>query len=243
MAEKGETVVQETRSFDAVNGTTFSMRSKELAHDYRYFPEPDLPRVVLTEEQIEVIRKAMPSLPRQLVARYTGELGLKEYDALQLTADKEIAEWFESLIRHTSNYKAAANWVLGPVRAFLNERAIDISTFPVTPEQVASIIALVESGKLSASAAAEKILPVMADRPGSMAQDIASEFNLIQDADTGAIEVIAREVLQAWPDKVEAFKAGNKGMLGLFMGELMKKSGGKANPKVASEIIQKLLQE
>ncbi len=239
--EKGEIIVQETRSFDAVAGFTFSMRSKELAHDYRYFPEPDLVPVVLSEAHIKRIEESMPALPRELYSKYTADLGLSDYDASALTNEKETALWFEDLIEHTKNYKAASNWVLGPIKAYLNENAIELHDFNVSPSQIASTIELVDSGKVSASLAAEKILPVLADGSGKMALAVALELNLIQDAADDVIENAAREVLAEWPDKVAAYKAGNKGMLGLFMGELKKKTQGKANPKVASEIFQNLL--
>lgn len=241
--EAGGVIVQETRSFDAANGTTFSLRSKELAHDYRYFPEPDLQPLEISLEEIEEIKNSMPALPNELFKKYTAEFGLSEYDATMLTNEKEIAMWYESLIQHTANYKAACNWLIGPIKAYLNENAIHIDDFKATPSQIAGIITLVEGGKISASAAAEKILPILANEASKSAQQIAEELNLIQDAGEDEIKNMAREVLAAWPDKVENYKKGNKGMLGLFMGELMKKTGGKANPKVASSIIQELLNE
>ena len=241
--EAGGVIVQETRSFDAANGTTFSLRSKELAHDYRYFPEPDLQPLEISLEEIEKIKNSMPALPNQLFKKYTAEFGLSEYDATMLTNEKEIAMWYESLIQHTTNYKSACNWLIGPIKAYLNENAIHIDDFKATPSQIAGIITLVEGGKISASAAAEKILPILATDASKTAQQVAEELNLIQDAGEDEIKNMAREVLAAWPDKVENYKKGNKGMLGLFMGELMKKTGGKANPKVASAIIQELLNE
>ncbi len=240
--ENGGAISQETRSFDAANGTTFSLRSKELAHDYRYFPEPDILPVFLKENDIENIKAQMPALPQELQLKYTKELGLSDYDAMIITQEKETAIWFESLIAITSEYKSAANWLMGPIKAMLNERAMHISSMSLTPSQVAGLIALVQSGKVSSSAAAEKILPVLFDDPQKNAEIIAQEMNMIQDAGEDEIVNIAHAVLAAWPDKVAAFKAGNKGLLGLFMGELMKKSQGKANPKIASEILQKLLQ-
>ena len=241
--EAGGVIVQETRSFDAANGTTFSLRSKELAHDYRYFPEPDLQPLEISLEEIEKIKNSMPALPNQLFKKYTAEFGLSEYDATMLTNEKEIAMWYESLIQYTTNYKSACNWLIGPIKAYLNENAIHIDDFKATPSQIAGIITLVEGGKISASAAAEKILPILATDASKTAQQVAEELNLIQDAGEDEIKNMAREVLAAWPDKVENYKKGNKGMLGLFMGELMKKTGGKANPKVASAIIQELLNE
>ena len=241
--ENGGVIVQETRNFDAVNGTTVSMRSKELAHDYRYFPEPDLQPLTITQEDVDRVHAKMPALPQELFARYTKELGLSEYDAMVLTNEKELAMWYESLIEHTQNYKAASNWLTGPIKAYINERAMHISEFGGTPEQIAGIIRMIDDNKISASMAAEKLLPVLAEKPGSTALSVATELNLVQNSDEDFIRVAAREVLSAWPDKVENYKQGNKGMLGLFMGEIMKRTHGKANPKVASTIIQELLEE
>jgi aspartyl-tRNA(Asn)/glutamyl-tRNA(Gln) amidotransferase subunit B len=241
--EAGGVIHQETRSFDAANGSTFSLRSKELAHDYRYFPEPDLQPLTISQKQIDDIKATMPALPQQLFAKYTKEFGLSEYDAMVLTNEKEIAMWYEALIQKTSNYKAACNWLIGPIKAYLNENAIEIEDFKATPDQIAGIIHLVDSGKISTSTAAEKILPVLASDASKQAQQVAEDLNLIQDADDDFIKTLAKEILAAYPDKVENYKKGNKGMLGLFMGELMKKSQGKANPKTATTIIQELLQD
>ena len=243
IVENGGVISQETRSFDAANGTTFSLRSKELAHDYRYFPEPDILPVALNDYEIEAIKATMPALPQELHKKYTQALGLSEYDAMVITQEKETALWFETLISLTKEYKSAANWLMGPIKALLNDRAIHISDMTLTPEQVAGLIALVQSGKVSASAAAEKILPELFDHEDKNAESIAQALNIIQDVGEDEIISMAKEVLAAWPDKVAAFKGGNKGMLGLFMGELMKKSNGKANPKTASNILQTLLNE
>ncbi|MFN8775482.1 MAG: Asp-tRNA(Asn)/Glu-tRNA(Gln) amidotransferase subunit GatB [Flavobacteriales bacterium] len=243
LIEKGEVILQETRSFDAAAGTTFSLRSKELAHDYRYFPEPDLQPVRILKEDVERVRRNMPALPSELLEKYTTQLGLSEYDAHVLINEKEMAMWFEELIILTSNYKSACNWLTGPVRAVINERGLHISQLPLTPAHIADIIALVDAGKLSASAAAEKLLPAMMDEPGETAASLAEKLNLAQDAGEDTIRNAAAEVLAAWPEKVENYRKGNKGMLGLFMGELMKKTGGKANPRTASAIIQELLEK
>jgi aspartyl-tRNA(Asn)/glutamyl-tRNA(Gln) amidotransferase subunit B len=241
--EAGGVINQETRSFNAADGTTSLLRSKEDAQDYRYFPEPDLPPVVITDDHIQRIHSTMPPLPKELLHKYLKEFNLSEYDANVLTSEKETALYYERIISKTKNYKAACNWLMGPVKGYLKEQALEIEQSPFTPEQLASIINLVDSGKVSSSTAAEKILPALANHSSKMAEDIAAELNLIQDADDDSIKQIAQEILAAWPDKVGAYKAGNKGMLGLFMGELMKKSGGKANPKTASGLIQQLLDQ
>lgn len=241
--EAGGEINQETRSFNAADGTTSLLRSKEDAQDYRYFPEPDLPPVVITQDHIQRIRENMPPLPKELLHKYLNEFKLSEYDASVLTSEKEIALYYERIISKTTNYKAACNWLMGPVKGYLKEQALEIEQSPFSPEQLASIINLVDSGKVSSSTAAEKILPALALNTAKMAEEIANEMNLIQDADEESIKQIIQEILSAWPEKVAAYKAGNKGMLGLFMGELMKKSGGKANPKTASGLIQQLLDQ
>jgi len=241
--EAGGVINQETRSFNAADGTTSLLRSKEDAQDYRYFPEPDLPPVVITEDHIQRIHSTMPPLPKELLHKYLKEFNLSEYDANVLTSEKETALYYERIISKTTNYKAACNWLMGPVKGYLKEQALEIEQSPFTPEQLASIINLVDAGKVSSSTAAEKILPALANHSSKMAEDVAAELNLIQDADDDSIKQIAEEILAAWPDKVAAYKSGNKGMLGLFMGELMKKSGGKANPKTASGLIQQLLDQ
>lgn len=241
--EAGGTIEQETRSFDAAAGTTFSLRSKELAHDYRYFPEPDLQPLVISETEIESVKAAMPALPAELFVKYTSEFGLSEYDAHVLINEKEMALWYESLVRHTANFKAACNWLTGPVKAVMNERGWQMNQFPLEPTKIAELIQFVESGKVSMSVAAEKILPEMLLSLKETPEQIATRLNLIQDAGEDDIRTAARAVLEQWPDKVANYRKGNKGMLGLFMGELMKKTGGKANPKVASSIIQELLSE
>jgi aspartyl-tRNA(Asn)/glutamyl-tRNA(Gln) amidotransferase subunit B len=243
LIEAGGTIVQETRSFDASNGSTFSMRSKELAHDYRYFPEPDLPPLVLSPSQIEEVRKAMPALPQELFFKYTSQLGLSAYDAGVLTENKEIAWYFESLIQHTAHYKAAANWLSGDIKSYLNANAIGIESFKLDAERLAGLIELVQSSKVSYSVAAQKIFPLLADGDARTALQIAQDMNLLIDTNENEIESIAREILAEWPDKVTEYRNGKTGLLGLFMGELMKRSKGKANPKTANEIVKNLLEK
>ncbi|TVR39725.1 MAG: Asp-tRNA(Asn)/Glu-tRNA(Gln) amidotransferase subunit GatB [Cryomorphaceae bacterium] len=243
LIESGGTVEQQTRNFDAVSGTTSLLRSKEDAHDYRYFPEPDLQPLTLTPEQIEVVRSEMPPLPSELLVRYTTELGLKEYDARVLTEDKAIALYFEELIQHTPNYKAAANWVMVDVKSFLNQNGIAISEFSLKPVQIAELIDLIDSGKVSHSVASQNLFPALIDSPHTSAAALAEAMNLMQNSDEDSLTSWARAALETYPDKVNAYKSGNKGLLGLFMGEVMKLSNRKADPKAASKILQQLLEE
>ena len=231
----------ETRTFDAARGITVGLRSKEQAHDYRYFPEPDLQPLTVTEADKAAIRSAMPPLPRELRARYTAQLGLSEYDAGILTDDKATALYYEALIAGTSNYKGAANWVMGDVRGWLNERGLPMESFPIPAERLAGLIALIDAGRVSHSIAAQKLFPLMLDDAASTAEQLALKHDLVQDTNVDLIEAIARDVMARYPDKVEAYRSGQKGLLGLFMGEVMKGTKGKADPKRASDVVRHLL--
>ncbi|MFI5173173.1 MAG: Asp-tRNA(Asn)/Glu-tRNA(Gln) amidotransferase subunit GatB [Chitinophagales bacterium] len=239
--EKGETLTQETRSFDASKGTTFSMRSKEAAHDYRYFPEPDLQPIVVTKEMVEAIRKLMPPLPKELMHKYIEQLNLSAYDAEILTSEKSIANYFEEIINKTKNYKAAANWMLGPVKSWLNENATEINELPVTPQHIADIIFLTEQNKINFTMASQQLFPALLQSPEKTAETLAKELTLIQESDSGLIEKLIEEVLAKYPDKVLEYRSGKKGILGLFMGEVMKSSKGKADPKITSRILEEKL--
>lgn len=240
LIEAGGKIHQETRSFDAVNGSTFSMRSKELAHDYRYFPEPDIQPLVVSKEHIERVRIALPPLPAQLFDKYTTALGLSEYDAGLLTEDKQIAFYFEDMIKYTTNYKAAANWIMGDIKSHLNQSATEIARFSVKPERIAQLISIIDEGKVSNTIASSKIFPEMLVNDLNPLE-IATKLNLVQDSSDNEIKDIARKALEAFPDKVAAYKAGNKNLLGLFMGEFMKMAKGKADPKKANELLRELL--
>jgi aspartyl-tRNA(Asn)/glutamyl-tRNA(Gln) amidotransferase subunit B len=241
--EAGGIVDQDTRTFDALTGTTMSLRSKEQANDYRYFPEPDLQPVIVTQEDIAKIKSELPPLPAELLEKYTKQLGLSVYDASVLTDAKEVALYYEAVLKHTANAKAAANWVMGPVKSYLNENAIHISDFQVEAARLAEIINLVDSGKVSFSVASSKIFPEMATDKSATAIGIAEKHNLIQESDAGALLAIVREAVAKYPAKVAEYKSGKTGLVGMFMGEVMKLSKGKADPKVASELVTKVLNE
>lgn len=243
MVEKGEIIVSETRNFDATAGTTIGMREKEEMTDYRYFPEPDLSPVVVSEEWLDSIRKTMPSLPQELYEKFVHEFGLPEYDAGVLTDSKEIALYFESLCKETSNYKAASNWLMGPVKSYLNELTLSIREFPVSPQQLAALIALIDEGKVSFSVASQNIYPELLKDSTKSSLEIAQELNLIQESDEGSLRPIVEQVLANNQAKVEEYRSGKKGLMGLFMGQVMKQSKGKADPKVASKLLSELLED
>ena len=238
----GKPIEQQTRSFDAGNGTTFALRTKEEANDYRYFTDPDLPPFQVTDAFLESIRASLPALPEQLIRKYTRDLQLPEYDARILCDDRDSAAWFERLIQYTTNYKAAANWLLGPVRSGLNEKSLDWKDLPLHPESLARLIRLVEEGRLSFSIAAERIFPVLMNEPGRDALEIATSLNLIQSSDTSEINAWIEQALAGMPDKVNEYKKGKKGLIGLFVGEVKKLSKGKADPKLTNQLLLEKLE-
>lgn len=241
--DSGGVIHMETRSFDAATGSTIGMRSKELAHDYRYFPEPDLQPVTVTEDMKEAILRSMPPLPRTLREKYTRQLGLSEYDAAILTDDKGTALYYEALLALTSNYKAAANWVMGDVRGWVNERGVGINEFPISAERLAGLIKLIDNGKVNHSIASQKLFPMMLEDQASSAEELAIKHDLVQDTKDEVIVGLMREAMALYPGKVEAYRNGNKGLLGLFMGEVMKGTKGKADPKRASEVVRRMLEK
>ena len=241
--EKGGTIEQQTRNFDAVTGTTTLLRSKEDAHDYRYFPEPDLQPLTVSKEHIEEIRKLLPPLPAELIIKYTSEMGLSDYDARVLTENKSIALYFEELVRHTKEYKSAANWIMGEVKSYLNQNGIGIEEFPLPAKNIAELIDIIKNGKISNSVASQNVFPAMIQSPEKSPLDLAQSLNLLQDSDENRLQNLAQQALDKYPDKVAAYKAGNKGLMGLFMGEVMKLSNRTADPKATSKIIQSLLEK
>ncbi|TGE04845.1 Asp-tRNA(Asn)/Glu-tRNA(Gln) amidotransferase subunit GatB [Hymenobacter fodinae] len=241
MAEAGEVIDSETRGFDAQSGTTSGQRSKETMNDYRYFPEPDLPPVVIDDEWLHRVQAELPALPQQLYARFTGELGLSDYDANVLTADKEVALYFDELTRLTTNAKAAANWVTGPVKAYLNERALTLDQFPLTPQHLADIIGLIDENKVGHSVASKQLFPYLLENPAQTAAAAAEAQGLLQQSDAGELEAKIQQVLDANPAKVAEYRAGKKSLTGMFMGELMKLTGGKADPKLANQLLRQKL--
>lgn len=240
--EKGENIAQETRSFDALKGTTISMRSKEAANDYRYFPEPDLQPIVVDEVYVSGIKAKMPALPRELYTKYTNELNLSEYDAGLLTDSKSIALFFEAVIANTKNYKAAANWTMGEVKSYLNQNGLEIDQLPITPKQLAEVIEIVESGKVSHSAASQKLFPALIQNPTSTIDELANALNIIQNSNVDSLKEVILEVFRQHPTETARFKAGENQLTGFFMGQIMKASGGKADPKTTNQLVRELIQ-
>ncbi len=241
LVENGGTVVQQTRSFDASDDSTFALRSKEDANDYRYFPDPDLPPFIVTEEMVDSIRQTMPALPEELVKKYIQDCNLPEYDARLICDDKETTDFFELLLQHTRHFKSAANWLLGPVRSYLNDHNISITDLPVQAPVLSELIELVQSGKVNFSVASSRIFPVLLTDSSKTPLQVATDLNLLQDSDQDSIETWIDEVLAKMPDKVDEYRKGKKGLIGLFMGEVKKVSKGKADPKIATQLLTKKL--
>lgn len=241
--EKGEIISQETRGFDALKGITISMRSKEAANDYRYFPEPDLQPLFVDQKQIDVIKAEMPALPRELYKKYTEEFSLSAYDAGILTDSKPVALYFEEIIGHTKNYKAAANLVMGDVKSYLNQNGLEIEEFPISAVTLANLVQLVEEGKISTTVASQKIFPALIENPGNNPLDLAVSMNLIQESDEGSLTGYIQQVIEENQAEVSRYAAGEKQLTGFFMGKLMKVSGGKADPKQANQLMRKMLDE
>ncbi len=238
--EAGGTLSQETRGFDALDNSTIAMRSKEAANDYRYFPEPDLQPLFVDEKQIAEIRSEMPALPKELFDKYVQEYKLTPYDANNLTDSKEIALFFEEIITHNKNYKSAANWIMGDVKSYLNENGVQIDDFPIPACKISELINLIDEGKVSSTAASQKIFPEMLKSQESV-QEIAERLNIIQVSNEGELAGFIDEVIRSNTSEVERYKNGEKQLVGFFMGQLMKVSRGKADPKVANALLREKL--
>jgi aspartyl-tRNA(Asn)/glutamyl-tRNA(Gln) amidotransferase subunit B len=241
IVEAGKTIIQETRSYDADNNTSFALRSKEDADDYRYFPEPDLTPFHITTEFLDQVKNVLPELPETLIQKYTDRLHLSAYDAKGICDDKEQVDYFEDLIQHTCNYKAAANWLLGPIRSHLNETNTTIKDFILPTQQIAELITLVEQGKLSFGNATSKIFNGLINTPGKNPLTLATELNLLQSNDSASIEEWVNEIIAKMPAKVAEYKSGKKGLIGLFAGEVKKASKGKADMQLVNTILERKL--
>lgn len=246
--ESGGKIVQETRLFDPDKSETRSMRSKEDAHDYRYFPDPDLLPLELDEDFLAECRKSLPELPDAKRRRYETELGLTSYNAAVLTAEAETARWFEALLAEGARIqkksegevaKASANWLLSELFGALNRLGKTLDDSPVSPQQGAELLALVADGTLSGTLA-KQVFEIMLET-GDSPEKIVEEKGLKQTSDTGAIEDVIAGVLSTNADKVEQYRGGKEALFGFFVGQTMKAMGGKANPKVVNELLKKAL--
>ena len=240
LVEAGETIIQQTRSFDANNDTTFAIRDKEDANDYRYFPDPDLAPFQLTEAYIDTIKASIPALPNQLKKEWKNTLGLSDYDIEQITENKEEAAFFTNWIQTTTHYKSVVNWILGPIREYLNETGLTYTQLNTSFIQLNEILNLVESNQLSFANATGKVFKGIVGTNMSALQ-FAQEQQLIQNNSTDAINQWVEQVLNAHPEKVAAYKNGKKGLMGVFIGEVKKISKGQADPKKTTQILEEKL--
>ena len=235
--ENGGHINQNTLNFNADTGETSVLRSKEMANDYRYFPEPDLPPLVLSKEFIQKLRLELPELPGMLYDRYINELGLPDDDAALLSADRDLAQYFNRLVKHTGNVKGAANWLIGPVRSYLNDNNTNIASFNLSEEKLAGLIALVDLCKVNHSVALHRLFPAMVKEPGKNADELAAELNLLISVNTNEVDRFIHDAIAKYPEKVMEYKKGKKGVLQLFMGEIMKSSKGKIDPKTTNQLL------
>jgi aspartyl-tRNA(Asn)/glutamyl-tRNA(Gln) amidotransferase subunit B len=234
--EHGGRIVQETRLFDAAQGKTYSMRSKEEAHDYRYFPDPDLPALVVDAGRRQQIQGSLPELPDARRRRFIAEYALPEYDAALLTQARGVADYFEATARQCGNPKAASNWVMGEVLRNMKERAIDIGAVPITPAALAGLIAIVEQGTIS-STVAKDVFAKMYDS-GRSAADIVAADGLAQISDSSSLAPIVHRVVEAHPDVIAEIRAGKDRKFQFLVGQVMKETKGKGDPKIVTDLMK-----
>ena len=241
LLEAGGTITQQTRSFDASNDTTFAMRDKEEANDYRYFPDPDLAPFVLSESYIDSIKMGLPILPAAVEEKLMSQFQLSAYDAAQLCDALATVQYFEAAATHTNNFKSLANWMLGPIKSYLNEAGIDYLNLALQPATLADLIKLIDAGQLNFSVAASKILPQIVDGKKTDVLAVATELNVLQVNDADTLEAWVDAAIASMPDKVIEYQKGKKGLIGLFIGAVKKISKGQADPnKVSDMLINKL---
>jgi aspartyl-tRNA(Asn)/glutamyl-tRNA(Gln) amidotransferase subunit B len=245
--DRGERVVYHTMTFNAKDKTTFATRTKEQAHDYRYFPEPDLVYVGVNEEWKKRISESLPEFPEAKRNRFISEYSLPEYDADVLTQDKEIADYFESVINNLNdksakNFKSSSNWVMTEVMRILNEDKITIADFPITPEKISSLVKVVSDGKINNNTAKD-VFAIMLKEPAKTPEEIISEKDLAQVDDVSEIESVIKKIISEHKSEVERYNAGEKKLAGFFIGKVMSESKGKANPKIVNELLLKNLKQ
>jgi len=239
--EAGEMIVQETRLWNERESRTYSMRSKEEAHDYRYFPEPDLPPLTIAEELIDKIRASLPELPEARRSRFVQQYGLSFDDAAHLTDSREIADYFERAARASGNEKATANWILNDLAREMKSTSADISDVPVTAEALAEMIKMMDNGDISGKMAKDVLVRMY--QSGKSAGEVVRELGGSQVTDEAAIRNFVDQVIAANPKQLEQYRAGKTSLAGFFVGQIMKLSGGRANPQVVNEVLRKALEE
>ncbi len=241
MHQKGETILQQTRGLDEVTFTTYPIRTKEDEDDYRYFPEPDLPPLYITEDLMKGIQQNMPALPTEVAGILMNEYGLSPYDASQISEDAELSYFFFELVKQTKNHKAAANWIIGPLQQFLSGHDISLAECGIQPAPVAALIQLIEEGKISYAMASQKVFPELTQHPAMDIVTFIKEHDLYMEASEGEMDRMVEQALHTHAQKIAAYKKGKKGLLGVFVGEVMKLSRGKVDAQlITKKIIEKL---
>ena len=241
IVESGGTVAQQTLNFDPATGVTTPLRSKEDAHDYRYFPDPDLPPVVLSKKKVEEVRASLPALPWAIKEELKGKYQLSAYNAELLSAEPEPAHFFLALAKETSAYKAASNLVINKIMPWAKENDASLADLPLTAHRLAEFVELIEAGKVSNSVAYQELFPAMIAEPETAPEKLATDNGWIQSDDADELGQWVDAAIAAFPDKVKAYQNGKKGLIGLFMGEVMKLSKGKADPKMANQLLRERL--
>jgi aspartyl-tRNA(Asn)/glutamyl-tRNA(Gln) amidotransferase subunit B len=237
LVSQGESIIQSTLNFDADQGSTSPMRSKEEANDYRYFPDPDLPPILISDEWLAAIKAAMPMLPQEIVQQLTAEYGITRSDAAIFAEDMDLYGYFQQAIVIVQNPKSLINWLTGPIRASLNEQQISIVDFNASAQQLAEIINMVDDKKITQQIALQQLLPKVDKASALPVIKLAESLNLLITENTDALADFADQVLNKLQPQVQAYKKGKKGVLGLFVGEVMKLAKGKADPQKVNEIL------
>jgi aspartyl-tRNA(Asn)/glutamyl-tRNA(Gln) amidotransferase subunit B len=236
LLQGGERVVQQTVHFDVTSGEVTPMRSKEFAHDYRYFPEPDLVPLEPSRKFVDEIKSAMPELPSARAQRYISSLGLPEYNAQVLTSSRELADYFEETLTHFDDAKTVSNWLMGELLGYMNATGKDLAGCRVTPAGVGELLVMISDGKISAGVGKE-VFAEMCDS-GQEAGEIVAAKGLTQISDTSELEALIAGVIEANPQQVQQFRAGKEQLLGFFVGQVMKQTQGRANPQVVNKLLR-----
>ena len=238
--DSGRAIISETRSFDEKTGGSSSMRTKEEINDYRYFPEPDLSPVEISDEWLEEIRSSMPTLPKELTQQLQQQYQFSIDDALLLTDSVEMFNFFDAAVKDSENPSNVLNWLKGPIRSVLKDQGITIDDLKIGPDKVAELASL-SAEKVSFSVAAQKILPELLNQPENTPKEIAQRLGLLDNKNESQLEPLVLEILEAFPEKVLEYRKGKKGLIGFFMGQLMKKTDSKVDPRVANELLSRHL--
>jgi len=234
----GGEIIQSTLTFDADQGTTAPMRTKEMANDYRYFPDPDLPPIYISDEWLARLKAEMPALPREITARLVADFGITAAEAGIFAEDADLLSYFNLALAQVNQPKSLINWLSGSIRALLSEQQLSIAAFKVSPQQLAAIINLVDDKKITPQIALQQLLPAIENNPGADVQELAAELNLLIVENSDELSGFVDQVLEKFAAQVQAYKNGKKGVLGLFVGEVMKLAQGKADPQKINALLQ-----